>query len=270
MISMASGVIPLNQLSTCSIRFMMRERFLTSLALFGKHAPYLFTVVLLVQLPLVALGLGANLMGDSGALLNMMVGSSFLLAMPFWIGALLYSLARIGNRGEIEITEAYRASLQAYPYMLPAFMLSLLAMFAGFMLLILPGIYIGLRLSLVHCVVLFERKEPVAALRRSWALTEGRLIELVLCGSIMAGPGTLLQLLLRFFIEAEPAPIQLALFNFIAQLISLVTGVLFLTLIQGVYADATRPVAGPPVLPGELLFRPLDKIVKQDDDDAKG
>jgi hypothetical protein len=45
---------------------------------------------------------------------------------------------------------------------------------------------------------------------------------------------------------------------------------MFLPLIQGVYADATRPVAGPPVLPGELLFRPLDKIVKQDDDDAKG
>ena len=267
---MASGVIPLNQLSTCSIRFMMRERFLTSLALFGKHAPYLITVALLVQLPLVGLGLLANMMGDSGALLNILVGSAFMMATPLWIGALMYSLARIGNRGEIEITETYRAAWQAYPRMLPAFVLSMLAVMAGMFLLIVPGLYSAVRLSMVNPVALFERTDPIATLRRSWELTNGHVLELLLCGSIVAVPRFFMVMLGVALLQNDPAPAQLALFNFIAEIISLITGVIALTLVQGVYAHATRPVTGPPVLPGELLFRPLDKIVKQDDDDAKG
>jgi len=46
--------------------------------------------------------------------------------------------------------------------------------FGGMILLALPGIYVGVRLLVTVPILFLEPLNPVAALRRSWALTEGR------------------------------------------------------------------------------------------------
>jgi hypothetical protein len=53
------------------------------------------------------------------------------------------------------------------------------ASFAGTLALVLPGLYLLVRLSLAACAAVVEEKGPFAAVSRSWALTAGRFSEVV-------------------------------------------------------------------------------------------
>lgn len=50
----------------------------------------------------------------------------------------------------------------------------------GFVLLIVPGIILGIRLSFVPYLVMDKRLEPVAAVEKSWSMTRGRAMEILL------------------------------------------------------------------------------------------
>ncbi len=54
-----------------------------------------------------------------------------------------------------------------------AFILSAIVTGIGFVLLVIPGIILGIRLSLVTYVIVDKKLGPVAALRESWELTRG-------------------------------------------------------------------------------------------------
>jgi len=76
-----------------------------------------------------------------------------------------------------------------------------LVIVTGLVLLIVPGLYIGARWMLAPVVVVDEGRDPVAALRRSWELTEGAsgrmvvfaiaLVALNLLGLLALGVGVL-------------------------------------------------------------------------------
>lgn len=224
-----------------------------------RHTPFLVTLVLLPQLPLMLLGVLAILVPSAG-LLSLLASMVFFLAVPLWNGALLHALGRLSDRGEIDIAEAYRAASAMYYRMLPVLLLSLLAVFGGFLLLILPGIYLGMRLSLAQCVCVFEGAQPVDSLKRSWALTRGTEAELLAYVMVVWGPPLLLDFLGNTMLGPEPAPAPFALLVFVGQLLSIVCGVIFCVLLQELYRDkaqAQRPQSGPrevlmvPVQPGE-------------------
>jgi hypothetical protein len=187
MLANSIGAARLPEITDGKIRFRMKERFLSAMSVFGLHAPFLITLVMLVQLPLMALGSIGILLGESGVFLTLLVASASLLATPFWIGATLHALRRMQSVGEIEIVEAYRVSMLLFPRTLPAFMLSMLAVMCGGLLFIIPGIFIGVRLSLVNCVALFEKHEPVGALRHAWKLSNGYSLEVLGYLCILAG-----------------------------------------------------------------------------------
>jgi hypothetical protein len=248
----------------------LNQRAGTGFSIFLRHAPYFFTLILLVQLPLLLLALLGTVLGGAGALLNLMAFSGFLMATPLWNGALMISLGRITDRGEIEIPEAYRESAMAYPRLLPVYMLCMLAVLAGSFFFILPGVFLGLRFCLAPFASLFEKLDGVAALRRSWDLTGGRLLELLLYFLVPVLPGLMLQAIRLNLLPMELTPASIALFNFIAQLVSIITGTLMLSLLHQVYQDAARP-APPRPGTGEVLFTPPRlPVERREDDDAKG
>lgn len=250
----------------------LKQRAGTGLSIFLRHAPYFFTLILLVQLPLLLLALLGTVLGEAGALLNLMAFSGFLMATPLWNGALMISLARITDRGEIEIPEAYRESAMAYPRLLPVYMLCMLAVLAGSFFFLLPGVFLGLRFCLAPFVSLFEKLEGVAALRRSWDLTRGwlRLLELFLYFLVPVLPGLVLQAIRLNLMPVDLTPASIALFNFIAQLVSIITGTLMLSLLHQVYQEAARPTPPRPGA-GEVLFTPPRlPVERREDDDAKG
>lgn len=72
----------------------------------------------------------------------------------------------------------------AFTLLLPAIAATLLqgiAIFAGLMLLILPGLYLIGRLLFTLPVLACETSDPVEALKRSWHLTEGNGFRLLAC-----------------------------------------------------------------------------------------
>ncbi|MDF9829678.1 hypothetical protein [Parabacteroides sp. PF5-6] len=54
----------------------------------------------------------------------------------------------------------------------------------GIMLLIVPGIYLMIRLQFYSCFIVEENAGIIDSLKRSWALTEGRAMQLFLLGLV--------------------------------------------------------------------------------------
>jgi len=106
------------------------------------------------------------------------IGFAFLflvLVYPILNAALVTAIGEeyIGN--PISPKEAIRRAVGVYPAMIVAAILVAIFVGLGFMLLIIPGIYLALRYSVVNQVVVLERKTGMAALRRSSELLKGNM-----------------------------------------------------------------------------------------------
>jgi hypothetical protein len=94
-----------------------------------------------------------------------------------------------------------RQGLTVLPTVAAAVIMSWLAFAGGLLLLVLPGIYVFLRLTVTAQAAAVERQGWLPALRRSWALTEGNLLHVafffVCVFLITVPPGLLLNHVLR-------------------------------------------------------------------------
>ncbi|MBX7191734.1 MAG: hypothetical protein K1X94_06740 [Sandaracinaceae bacterium] len=61
-----------------------------------------------------------------------------------------------------------------------------IATILGLIALVLPGIVIGARLCLAPAIVVDEHRDPLSALRRSWELTEGQTVPVLVLGVMLA------------------------------------------------------------------------------------
>lgn len=93
-----------------------------------------------------------------------------LIAAIGGVGILRLWLARTGT----SVSEALSFALQMLPTMVAIQILTGLAFGIGFMLLLLPGLYLFGRLALSSPIVADRQvANPIQAIRGSWALTEG-------------------------------------------------------------------------------------------------
>lgn len=108
-----------------------------------------------------------------------------LIGMIGSIAILLLLFAR-----DISVGGAIAAALALLPAYFIASVLSSLAIGFGFVLLIVPGLYLLGRLGPLNAVVVAEaHRNPIAALRRCWTLTQGRgwaILGLILIVAIAA------------------------------------------------------------------------------------
>ncbi|HYI40350.1 MAG TPA: hypothetical protein VE053_08535 [Allosphingosinicella sp.] len=110
---------------------------------------------------------------------------SFLVRSVGAIAILLLLCAR-----DISVGGAIAAAVVLLPAYFVATLLSGVAVGFGFFLLVVPGLYLLGRLGPLNAVVVAEaHRNPIAALRRCWALTEGRgwsILGLILIVAIAA------------------------------------------------------------------------------------
>jgi hypothetical protein len=66
-----------------------------------------------------------------------------------------------------------------------------LAMILGFVLLILPGIYLSARWTMVDAVVVAENRGATEAMRRSWEATQGSVLPIIFAGLVIAIPAVI-------------------------------------------------------------------------------
>jgi hypothetical protein len=95
-----------------------------------------------------------------------------LVLIPGLIGAIAQlAVAHIVARPESPPRVALAAAFMALPAYLGAVLLSAVPTGLAFLLLILPGLYVAARLFLIVPVAVLERSNPLAIIRRSWAMT---------------------------------------------------------------------------------------------------
>ena len=88
---------------------------------------------------------------------------------------------------KVEFRAAISAGFASWGRMWWTRFLSALVLFLGFLLLVVPGIYLLVRLSLVEPVIVQERISGSAAMRRSFQLTEGRFWLVFKLGLVVLG-----------------------------------------------------------------------------------
>jgi hypothetical protein len=95
-----------------------------------------------------------------------------LVVLPGLIGAVAQlAVAHMVARPQGGARAALAAAAAAWPLLIGALLLSAVPTTLGFVLLIIPGLYLMARLYLMVPVAVIERPAPIALLQRSWALT---------------------------------------------------------------------------------------------------
>lgn len=198
-----------------------------------------------------------------GTAVSIFVGASIALlaiAILAVVAAQIIVALASYRKQVISYREAFEVATDRIVPFIGLTLLSVLIIVAGLFLLIIPGIYLFVRLSLSMVVFFEEELSPVAALKRSWALTRGNVTETlgaifassVMMGSsygLLSGPVSVAPLVGRYFdfisVEgsesAKPAVHRLNYLPYlILPIIIAIAIVLTLTTAQGVNEKATE------------------------------
>ncbi|MEG3850754.1 hypothetical protein QT971_26845 [Microcoleus sp. herbarium19] len=94
--------------------------------------------------------------------------------IPLVRGAVIFYLYRSLTGNQVTVNEAFQqANRRLWPLML-VFSKSALMVFAGFIALIIPGVYLGCRLLFAPCATVIDNCSDVDSLNSSFQLTQGR------------------------------------------------------------------------------------------------
>lgn len=143
--------------------FFFRSNFSNLLSI---QLPFIAVLMLIQHTVIGGIEEGANLQNDLFLLTAM-----DLLFVPIYLGATIFYMQSIVDSQPISTLQAWAWGLQNWGRLFFTFLLSALAISVGLMLLVLPGLYIAVRLGLANQVCLLERKSPLEAMKMSWAGT---------------------------------------------------------------------------------------------------
>ena len=143
--------------------FFFRSNFSNLLSI---QLPFIAVLMLVQHTVIGGIEEGANLQNDLFLLTAM-----DLLFVPIYLGATIFYMQSIVDSRPISTLQAWAWGLQNWGRLFFTFLLSALAISVGLMLLVLPGLYIAVRLGLANQVCLLERKSPIEAMKMSWAGT---------------------------------------------------------------------------------------------------
>jgi hypothetical protein len=112
---------------------------------------------------------------DLAAIFSVVAFMALLQALtaPLLTGGLSWLAARFYAGEEPSVQEALQVAFSRFLSLIWVGILSFLAVLGGFILLIIPGILISLRLSFTATTVVIEGQKGTGALGRSWRLSKG-------------------------------------------------------------------------------------------------
>jgi len=93
---------------------------------------------------------------------------------------------KLRDHGHAEFSDLFTI-FPRVPALIGANILAGIAICTGLVFLILPGIYLAIRLRLVPWIIADENMGPIDALKRSWELTRGHAIDLFIFGMLLFG-----------------------------------------------------------------------------------
>jgi hypothetical protein len=169
------------------------ELLSATMSLAWKHRAVLYTVVLVIGGPInvLAEGLVRNMdpltPGDPVTSDQLATAVALvvlvLISTPLVTAAVARAVERIGAGEQVGVADTLRAGLAAALAALAAILLGALVTMIGFVLLVVPGVILAVRLLVVGQAAAIERPGATGALRRSMELTRGhwwRLLGMIL------------------------------------------------------------------------------------------
>lgn len=159
-----------------------------------------FVMLMLVQVPsgilngLIGSAAQGNALGTVLVAGLISVVYSLAVVTPASFG-LLYAYLRAARGEKPDVNDIFAPFQRAWLSLIVATLVAGIAIMIGFLLLIIPGIFIAARLSFYPLIAIDERLGPMDALRASWERTRGHFW-LIFLSWLLAGVITFVGLLL--------------------------------------------------------------------------
>lgn len=150
----------------------------------------------------------ASITSSNGASVGLLAVVVFLILAAFinFIGvASDFIMVRSQNLDAVSLKASLNRGLRRFWVALAANILRGLIIFVGLILFLIPGIYLGLRLSYVGILVANEDVGPIESLKRSWVLTKGHLWDLIGAVAVTASIASVLSLLAYGLVDLADA-----------------------------------------------------------------
>lgn len=135
---------------------------------------------------------GIEGMGAGAFLLLLFISFTFTF---FFTGTLIATVWGVMNNNENPLKDGVNRCSQVFTRYVGASLLSMIFIFAGLLLLIVPGIIVAIALMLVGPVVIVENPGIVDSLKRSHELTDGYKLKISILVLLLAGVIALISLL---------------------------------------------------------------------------
>jgi len=148
-----------------STRSLLRETFATTGPL---YAPLL--TITFPSLIFAALNSFGNL-GSAGVALNIIY--SFVV-IPLLSGATNFYTYRSLTRNQVTVGQAFNQANRRLLHLILVYIMFLGLVFAGFIALIIPGLYVAYRLIFCLYATVIDNSSALDSLSSSWELTKGR------------------------------------------------------------------------------------------------
>lgn len=122
--------------------------------------------------------LAANSGPDTSPAYSVVIG---LLFYPLYTGSLIVFLAARSNGEQPRVANVWALALTLWPRFAVLSALSTLLIMVGISLMLLPGLYVLVKLAFSEYLLVLRGSTPLAAMRDSFNLTTGHFVRIMLC-----------------------------------------------------------------------------------------
>ncbi len=137
-----------------------------------------------------------------------------LIIQPIYTGGLITLLFSLASNQKKGVFSCLLTGIKHWPYMLLANVITSFLIFTGFMLFILPGIWLFSRLFLVPYLVMLKKQTPFEAITNSYTYTKGYSMTILVDIVLLLIISFLFLLVLSVFQLADPMLLLLFLLFF--------------------------------------------------------
>jgi len=151
--------------SRISAQSLLRETFATTKPLYAPLLTINFHNLILSTIN------SLDNLGSAGGVFSIIY---WFVAVPLWWGAMIFYTYRSLTRNQVTVGQAYNQASRRFLHLILAYILFVGLVFAGFLALIIPGLYVSCRLTFSLYAAVIDNSSAVDSLNSSWELTKGR------------------------------------------------------------------------------------------------
>ncbi len=171
------------------------------------------------------------------AVLSFLLLSTLIGLIDLFLTSIIIRMVYDATQGEVSLSKGVKIAVRKYPYLLISLILYILISFMGFIALIIPGIFLDIKLLYFDRAILIDNEGITKSLKKSWGITKGDWWTTFALSLFFI----IIPLGLYWLLDMFQSPVSLAL-NFIITLLLTPWGVSSLTI---AYLQLTRESTTP-------------------------